>query len=564
MSLWSNAPGAESYVAPLPALAAVERPRRLRVGLLLPVWYLGGVERYHTALAKWTSDAVEWVGCALTVGSLVKQTSIDALAKLMPIHADPYAGAEEARWNVIRHENEQQAIDAVTCRADILLTWGVQSLESRLKNFHGRVVVISHGDGQWTRAWIREAERRATDLVAVSTDAANAFSDVANVKILPGGVELDRLAPTISRRAIRDSWGVQNKIAVGYVGRFSEEKNPLRAAQVVAELGEKYVAIYHGHCPFRDEAFRAKAMKITDRIVWLDGSYHTGDVYHGLDCLVQASAAEGGPLVAMEAWMTDTPLVTTRVGIVKDDAEMRQLSWVVPADDLAQTAEAVSLAVDVMAFTRTPATERYSAAAMARRWELFFGESTVGPGSSLKATERLRGVLPRLMRSLGVKTLLDVPCGDFNWMRLVELPGVEYIGVDVSDLQIRQNRQRFPGVRFEQGDVTKSNLPHADAVFVRDLFVHLTFEQIRQAVRNIKATGAKWLIATTFPGRRNEDLLCPGWWRALDLTADPINFPEPADVFREGCTHDSQWDDKSIGLWELDAIEAQSGPSVAG
>jgi hypothetical protein len=38
--------------------------------------------------------------------------------------------------------------------------------------------------------------------------------------------------------------------------------------------------------------------------------------------------------------------------------------------------------------------------------------------------------------------LLDIPCGDFNWMKLLNL-GVDYIGADIVGELIAENRRRF-------------------------------------------------------------------------------------------------------------------------
>ena len=48
-------------------------------------------------------------------------------------------------------------------------------------------------------------------------------------------------------------------------------------------------------------------------------------------------------------------------------------------------------------------------------------ETRSGVGSSLDSTRVLRAELPKAMRSLGARTLLDVPCGDFSWMQHVDL-----------------------------------------------------------------------------------------------------------------------------------------------
>src|SRR5207302_8241115 len=48
-------------------------------------------------------------------------------------------------------------------------------------------------------------------------------------------------------------------------------------------------------------------------------------------------------------------------------------------------------------------------------------ETRSGVGSSLDSTRALRAELPKAMRSLSARTLLDVPCGDFSWMQHVDL-----------------------------------------------------------------------------------------------------------------------------------------------
>src|SRR4051812_27850000 len=50
-------------------------------------------------------------------------------------------------------------------------------------------------------------------------------------------------------------------------------------------------------------------------------------------------------------------------------------------------------------------------------------ESVSGRGSTLARTEVIRRSLPGLLESVGARSLLDAPCGDFNWMRHVELAG---------------------------------------------------------------------------------------------------------------------------------------------
>src|SRR5436309_2674519 len=59
-------------------------------------------------------------------------------------------------------------------------------------------------------------------------------------------------------------------------------------------------------------------------------------------------------------------------------------------------------------------------------------ESRSGWGSTLAYTASLRRRLSKLLVDMNIKTLLDAPCGDLNWMSHVSFPeGMHYIGADI-------------------------------------------------------------------------------------------------------------------------------------
>lgn len=75
-------------------------------------------------------------------------------------------------------------------------------------------------------------------------------------------------------------------------------------------------------------------------------------------------------------------------------------------------------------------------------------ESVSGPGSNLTQTAVLRRELPRLLRRIGAKSMLDAPCGDWFWMRHVDLSGIEYLGADIAAAMVDSCRARFNGIRL--------------------------------------------------------------------------------------------------------------------
>ena len=183
-------------------------------------------------------------------------------------------------------------------------------------------------------------------------------------------------------------------------------------------------------------------------------------------------------------------------------------------------------------------------------------DSASGPGSSLAQTEAVRRALPGLLRELGCRSLLDAPCGDFFWMKLLELD-VDYIGGDIVAELVRENQRRYGDARrrFVHLDLLQDELPRADLVLCRDCLVHLSFEHIRQALANIRKSGCRYLLTTTFVDRdANADILT-GLWRPVNLQLPPFGFPEPVRLIDEESPLPDQRD-KRLGLWKVEDIPA--------
>lgn len=181
-------------------------------------------------------------------------------------------------------------------------------------------------------------------------------------------------------------------------------------------------------------------------------------------------------------------------------------------------------------------------------------ESLSGAGSTLFQTRIIRRELPKLLRQLQIKSILDIPCGDFNWMQHIDLEDVEYIGSDVVLPLIECNRQKFEtdSKRFITLDLIVGPLPTVDLVLCRDCLVHLPFVDGLSAIETIRKSTSKWFLSTTFTrDSPNEELDSKGW-RALNLTLAPFNLPEPAVLILEKCTEDGgRSGDKALGLWRV-------------
>lgn len=197
------------------------------------------------------------------------------------------------------------------------------------------------------------------------------------------------------------------------------------------------------------------------------------------------------------------------------------------------------------------------------RNNLFFGsESLSGAGSDLLQTQIISKRLPEVCKQLGIKSLLDVPCGDFNWMSRVNLTGIRYTGADIVPQIIQQLNESFKddSRNFKEINVVKDVPGNYDAIFCRDLFVHLNNTDIFRTINNFCDSKSTYLIATTFTNvikNKNLPLLTKSvGWRPINLNLKPFDFPKPIILINEGCTeYNGKFSDKSIGVWDLSELK---------
>ena len=214
-------------------------------------------------------------------------------------------------------------------------------------------------------------------------------------------------------------------------------------------------------------------------------------------------------------------------------------------------------------------TDPLTAFRYAHRHNLWRGPETAsGPGSSLEQTRAIGAALPSLCRRYRVRSLLDVPCGDFHWMANVDLTGVQYTGGDLVPEVVAAAADRYgtPDRRFVTLDLTCSPLPPADLLLCRDCFVHLSHADIARAIRNIRVRDITYLLTTTFTGEAAHVDIVTGDWRPVNLEAPPFSFPPPLALIVENCTEqDGAFADKSLGLWrvsDLPPLDASDSTST--
>ena len=184
-------------------------------------------------------------------------------------------------------------------------------------------------------------------------------------------------------------------------------------------------------------------------------------------------------------------------------------------------------------------------------------ETASGSGSTLEATEILRNNLIILLKKYNIKTFLDAPCGDMNWMKLLLNNFEKYIGVDIvpNIIEDNKNKIKHDNVSFFCVDLLKGDLYDVDMIFNRACTRHLSNIEVQMIINNIKRTNSKFLLTDTSISVKYNDRTKSKYSEAkfLNLELPPFNFPKPIEYINT---------DKSgvdmMGLWKISDIPNQT------
>jgi len=122
-----------------------------------------------------------------------------------------------------------------------------------------------------------------------------------------------------------------------------------------------------------------------------------------------------------------------------------------------------------------------------------------GGGSYGDLADRYVAAVLGFIQEQGVRSVLDIGCGDFNIGARIAPHVHAYYAYDVSAEIISRNRQRFaelPNVAFRCANACSDELPRADLVTIRQVLQHLTNTQIGDILRNLDRTGAPHVLVT--------------------------------------------------------------------
>lgn len=151
----------------------------------------------------------------------------------------------------------------------------------------------------------------------------------------------------------------------------------------------------------------------------------------------------------------------------------------------------------------------------------------------------MREALAMIFREYDVRVVNDAGCGDFNWMKRVDLSGIDYLGYDIV--------QWGEALPFKKLNIATEVMRKCDLIICRDVLFHLPNEVVSQAIDLFRQSG-DYLFATSHynakPERHRWSTIIQKNYSPVDLTRSEFGLGKPINTFKET---PSQY----MGLWRF-------------
>jgi hypothetical protein len=184
-----------------------------------------------------------------------------------------------------------------------------------------------------------------------------------------------------------------------------------------------------------------------------------------------------------------------------------------------------------------------------------------GPGSEGAKVKQAGTIdfINDIIKKYNIKSISDCPCGLFeNWMYMVDLSNVRYIGHDINDLAISRNKKVWADKSFIELDLVNEILPMTDLIICRDCLFHLPNDFVVSAIKNFKESGSTYLLATEHRWIKNnieltpEELSREAGFRQINIEIEPFNLGEPIEIHNEEVwKYYEQGNNRQLSLWKL-------------
>ena len=133
----------------------------------------------------------------------------------------------------------------------------------------------------------------------------------------------------------------------------------------------------------------------------------------------------------------------------------------------------------------------------------------------------------------GIKTVVDMGCGDWQFSQYIDWSGVQYSGYDIVSSVVAENEAKYskPNIRFNLYSGDPTELPAADLLLAKDVLQHWSNSSIQNFLPNLSRYKVALITNCVNPaGETFNSEITDGDFRYLDLRQQPFLL-DASEVF---------------------------------
>ena len=356
----------------------IRQCEKIKLGVLMPSIHIGGGENAtHFAIEHSDHKLYVWQ-LVLVTDPYVTWDYLWQYAEIVPVYFEDYCYHLGQKTPMTLSE----ALDILR-ECDGVISWELDDVRSKMFNsFPGIKIhwIFRHDQNH------RKQVHNNHILLTCSDSCISDFGDIGNrkVTVIPSHVDLARCVARRSRQEIRDEWGVDDRLVVGYLGRMDRNKNIPAIARAVAKQPDM-IAICYGARSWDSRVVEQEIQQIAgENLRWFDAIIQVGNALRGFDVMILPSYSEVFSLSLLEAWATEVPVVCTNVGEVPALQKQygRLCSLIDPSASGEEIREAIHRAIsdwEAVERAQQMVMAHYTPEIVAQQWNSFFEEVFVRP-----------------------------------------------------------------------------------------------------------------------------------------------------------------------------------------
>ena len=155
--------------------------------------------------------------------------------------------------------------------------------------------------------------------------------------------------------------------------------------------------------------------------------------------------------------------------------------------------------------------------------ELWGKEKGSGAGSRPKFNKEYILFLENFLRDNDIKSVIDFGCGDWQFSRYIDWSDVDYLGLDIVDSVIENNKKQFSQYSFVSDTDVFKYLEGREFIIIKDVIMHWPNEEILSFLDKLVTYDIKILLVNVFGQPKNRKLKRVGGFSRLDYDKFPLN-----------------------------------------